>query len=43
MHKFKIKFVFLFSILSLIFFGSLNSAEKTELLTQDWSFKGITG
>ncbi len=43
MHKFKIKFIIFFSILSLIFFGNINSAEKTELLTQDWSFKGITG
>ncbi len=43
MLKLKIKFISFFLILSLIFFGNLNSAEKTQLLTQDWSFKGITG
>ena len=43
MHKFKIKFIFILSILTLIFFGNVYSAEKTKLLTQDWSFEGITG
>ncbi len=43
MHKFKIKFIIFFSGLALIFVGPINSAEKTELLTQEWSFKGITG
>ena len=43
MYKFKAKFIFLFSILSLLTFTHINSAEKTELLTQEWSFKGITG
>ncbi len=43
MYKFKAKFIFLFSILSLLTFTHIYSAEKTELLTQEWSFKGITG
>ena len=43
MHKFKIKFIFILSILTSIFFGNVYSAEKTQLLTQDWSFEGITG
>ena len=43
MHKFKIKFIFILSILTSIFFGNVYSAEKTQLLKQDWSFDGITG
>ena len=42
MYKFKTKFFFIFLTLFLII-SSANSAEKVELLTQDWSFKGITG
>ncbi len=43
MHRLKIKFVFLCLILSLFFFGNIHSAEKVELLKEEWSFKGITG
>ncbi len=43
MYKFKIKFIFILSILISIFFGNVYSEEKTQLLKQDWSFDGITG
>ena len=43
MYKFKIKFIFILSILTSVFFGNVYSAEKTQLLKQDWSFDGITG
>ncbi len=39
----KIKLIFLLSVLPTLFFAHANSAEKTKLLTQEWSFKGITG
>ena len=43
MWKINFKFIFLLSIISILLFGQLNSAEKTKLLKQEWSFKGITG
>ena len=43
MHKLQLKFIFFLCILYTSIFTTLNSAEKTELLEQDWSFKGITG
>ena len=42
MYK-RLNFIFHLSFLFFIFFGTSNSAEKTELLKQEWSFKGITG
>ena len=43
MGKINLKSIFLLSILSIFLFSHTNSAEKTKLLTQEWSFKGITG
>ena len=43
MHKLQLKFIFFLCILYTSLFTISNSAEKTELLEQDWSFKGITG
>ena len=43
MYKNNLKFIFLIPVLYIFALGELNSSEKTNLLTQDWSFKGITG
>ena len=42
MYKFKTKFFFIFFTLFFII-SEANSAEKMKLISQDWSFKGITG
>ena len=43
MFKKNLKFVFILYTFLIFFNGYSNSAEKVKLLTQDWSFKGITG
>lgn len=42
MYK-RLNFIFYLSFLFFVLIGTLNSSEKTELLKQEWSFKGITG
>ncbi len=43
MQKVNTKFIIVLFIFFTFLFGKVNSAEKTELITQEWSFKGITG
>ncbi len=43
MFKKNLKIVFILYTFLIFFNGYSNSAEKVKLLTQDWSFKGITG
>ena len=43
MFKLNFKFIFFLPIFLILLHTNVKSAEKTELLTQEWSFKGITG
>ena len=43
MYKLNFKIIFLLPLLFMISTKHVISAEKVELISQDWSFKGITG